>query len=212
MRFGDGWFGLTRPAATVGPDWALTLAEQLLADAGLIGVPRGELSALLEHQAAAARPGALRLLRAEAQHPAPGSWDLSGLSAATTFYDLLRASYEAIGREARACYARLGDPPGELRILDQDAPPRPLVREILAACLDAPLRPLRRSAPAAAGAALTAALALGLYPDPGAAAADWVTPHLEPPIAVDPTLRAVYAEASELRSRSRRCPSAGSRP
>jgi erythritol kinase len=195
LRFAGSWFGLTRQAATVGPDWPLALAEQLLADAGLIGVPRGELSALLERQAVAATPGALRLLRSDAQDLSPGDWGLSGLSAATTFYDLLRATYEALGREARNCYARLGDPPGELRILDQDAP-RPLVREILAACLDAPVRPLRRGAPAAAGAALTAALALGLYPDPGAAAADWVTPHLEPPVPVDPSLRAAYAEVA----------------
>jgi sugar (pentulose or hexulose) kinase len=73
----------------------------------------------------------------------------------------------------------------------------PLAREILAACLDVPVRSLRRVAPAAAGAALTAALALGLYHDLSAADADWVRPYLGPPLTVDPTLHAIYAEAGQ---------------
>jgi hypothetical protein len=44
--------------------------------------------------------------------------------------------------------------------------------------LETRARRLVRAAPAAAGAALTAALSLGIYPDFAAAAADWVAPCL----------------------------------
>jgi erythritol kinase len=195
LRHAGSWFGIAQPSAGIDPDWLVGMAEQLVADAGLIGVPRSELMAILEQKAAAAAAGRLRYLPGEA---APAAGDsgahstLSGLSADTTFYDLLRAAQEALGREARACYAALGPPPREIRISDAEDS-SPLAREILGACLEAPVRPLRRTAPAAAGAALAAALALGLYPDADAAAADWVAPHLGPPLPVDPTIRAVYA-------------------
>jgi erythritol kinase len=198
MRFAGTWFALAAQPATLAPDWLLGLAEQLLADAGLIGVPRAELIALLEQKAATARPGALRCRPVDAVSldRAGGAWGLSGLSAATSFYDLLRATHEAVGLDARACYAALGQLPPEVRLMDEDAG-SPLAREILAACLGASVRPLRRGAPAAAGAALTAALGLGLYRDLSAADADWVLPHLGPPLPVDETLRAIYAETAQ---------------
>jgi erythritol kinase (D-erythritol 1-phosphate-forming) len=200
MRFAGMWFGLVAHPATIDPDWLIGLAEQLLADAGLIGVPRGELIALFEQKAATATPGALRC-RPVALGTVGAAWDLSGLSAATTLYDLLRASHEAGGFGARACYAALGQPPLEVRLMEEDAG-SPLAREILAACLDLPVRQLRWAAPAAAGAALTAAVGLGLYGDLSAAAADWVLPHLDPPLPVDPTLRAIYAEAPTMHALS----------
>ncbi|MCE3246661.1 MAG: carbohydrate kinase [Geminicoccaceae bacterium] len=195
LRHAGSWFGIAHPSAGIDPDWLVGMAEQLVADAGLIGVPRSELMAILEQRAAAAAAGRLRYLpgkTASAAGTSGGPSTLAGLSAATTFYDLLRATQEALGREARACYAALGPPPREIRISDAEDPSA-LAREILGACLEIPVRPLRRTAPAAAGAALAAALALGLYPDPDAAAADWVAPHLGPPLPVDPTLHAVYA-------------------
>jgi len=195
LRFAGTWFGLADQPATIDPDWLVGLAEQLLADAGLIGVPRSELVALLEQKAATATPGALRCQPVDAGPVgiAGGAWDLSGLSAATTFYDLLRAIHEAVGLDARTRYAALGQRPLEVRLMDEGAG-SPLTREILAACLDVPVRPLRRGAPAAAGAALTAALGLGLYRDLGAADADWVLPHLGAALPVDATLRATYAQ------------------
>jgi erythritol kinase len=198
IRFAGIWFGLAAQAATIDPDWLLGLAEQLLADAGLIGVPRSELIALLEQKAATATPGALRCLPVDAVPVgiAGGAWDLSGLSAATTFYDLLRATHEVVGLDARVRYAAIGQRPREIRLIDDGAGSL-LAREILAACLDVPVRSLRRGAPAATGAALTAALGLGLYHDLSAADADWVLPYLGPPLPVDPTLRAIYAEAAQ---------------
>lgn len=197
MRFAGIWFGLAARPTTLGPDWLLGLAEQLLADAGIIGVPRGELIALLEQKAASATPGALscRPVDAVPLGMAGDAWGLAGLTAATSFYDLLRATHEGVGLAARACYAALGRWPPEVRLMDEGAG-SPLAREIFAACLDVPVRPLRRGAPAVAGAALTAAFGLGLYRDLSAADADWVLPHLGPPLPADPTLCAIYADAA----------------
>ena len=176
-RFAGLWFGLAAQPATLGPDWLVGLAEQLLADAGLIGVPRRELLALLEHNAAAA-PARAVLCR----HGDGAGWSLSGLSGATTFYDLLRATDEALGREAATCYAALDHRPREVRIVGE-RPPSAVALQALGAGLGARVRPLLRAAPAATGAALTAALSLGVYDDLAAADADWVTPHLGPPLA-----------------------------
>ena len=122
LRHAGSWFGIAQPSAGIDPDWLVGMAEQLVADAGLIGVPRSELMAILEQRAAAAAAGRLRYLPGEAA-PAAGAAGapsiLSGLSAATTFYDLLRATHEALGREARACYAALGPPPREIRISER---------------------------------------------------------------------------------------------
>jgi erythritol kinase (D-erythritol 1-phosphate-forming) len=178
-RFAGLWFALATQPASLGPDWLIGLAEQLLADAGLIGVPRGELCALLERKAAAAPAGSVRCERGAGASP---GWSLSGLAGATTFYDLLRATHEAVGREARACYAALDHRPREVRIVGAPAPGAGAL-EMLGAGLGARVRPLLRAAPAATGAALTAALSLGVYPDLAAADADWVTPHLGPPLA-----------------------------
>ena len=56
---GSGSASRRSPRRSTRTGWS-ALAEQLLADAGLIGVPRGELIALLEQKAATATPGALR--------------------------------------------------------------------------------------------------------------------------------------------------------
>ena len=193
MPFAALWFKVAQGPARVVAEWLVDLAAELLADAGLIGIGRAELVAILEEKAAAAPPAALRLDPGapEAEHtPAPAGF--LGISGATTFYDLLRSIYEGQGMAARACYGALGDRLEEVRITG-DGAKSPLARQVLAACVDAPLRRLRRETPAAAGAALIAAVALGHYRDLAEGSRDWVGPHLADPEPVDPDLRTVYA-------------------
>jgi erythritol kinase len=178
-RWAGLWFALAEQPAAIDPDWPVRLAEQLLADAGLIGVPTSELQALLEQKAATATSGTVLCRRSEDGNP---SWSLCGLSGATTFYDLQRAIHQALGRDAAACYDALDHRPCEVRIVGERAPSR-VALQALGAGLGAQVRPLLRQAPAAAGAALTAALSLGVYRDFAAADADWVAAHLGPPLA-----------------------------
>jgi erythritol kinase (D-erythritol 1-phosphate-forming) len=192
MPFAGIWFKVAQAPARVVAEWLVDLAAELLADAGLIGIGRAELVAVLEQKAAAAAPATLRLHPGAAgAEPAPAGF--LGISNATTFYDLLRSIYEGQGLAARACYRALVGRLEEVRVTGEGASSL-LARQVLGACVDAPLRVLRRETPAAAGAALIAAVALRHYRDLAAACRDWVEPHLCEPEPVDPDLRTVYAE------------------
>jgi erythritol kinase len=186
LPFAALWFKTAQGPAPVVAEWLIGLAAQLLADAGLIGIARPELVSILEQKAAAAAPATLHL------HPGAPAGFL-GISGATTFYDLLRAIYEGQGLAARACYDALGGRLEEIRVAGDGAHSR-LARQVLAACVDAPVRVLRREAPAPAGAALIAAVALGHYRNLAEASRDWVGPHLCAPEPVDRDLRRTYAE------------------
>ena len=59
--------------------------------------------------------------------------------------------------------------------------------------MNAPVRVIQREAPAAAGAALIAAVALGHYPGFPEASDDWINHYLSAPEPVDQELRATYA-------------------
>ena len=168
-----GWLGVVHQSGTTNVDWLVRSAEQLLLDAGLIGLPQSELRALLERRAAEAAGGAASYRPLDG---GPGEAAFSGLSAQTTFYDLLRAIYEGLGGAARDGYGALGFRPGHVRVNAGAA--GPLAYECLAGSLDAPVFTIGWEAPAAAGAALVAAIALGQYRDATDGQRAWVGPRL----------------------------------
>jgi erythritol kinase len=170
------WLGVLQQSGTTNVAWLVGLAEQLLLDAGLIGLPQAELAALLERRAAEAAGGGVSY-RPFADGSGAGGAGFHGLSAETTFYDLLRGIYEGLGRAARDGYAALGFRPRQVRV--NVAPEAgPLAYESLAACLDAPVFAIGCEAPAAAGSALVAAVALGHYRDLSDGQREWVEPRL----------------------------------
>ena len=65
-------------------------------------------------------------------------------------------------------------------------------RKILAASVGAPVRIVERAEAGAAGAALTAAVSIGLYDEIADGLKDWVTPYLGDLEPVDDELAAVY--------------------
>jgi erythritol kinase len=169
------FLGLVRQSGAVNVEWLIGMAEQLLVDAGLIGLPRGELRAVLERRAAEAAPTTVRYRPFAGEDHGHAAFD--GLSDHTTVYDLLRAIWTGLGLAARDAYAALGLQPTEVRIADIGAA-GPLARTVLGGCLGAPLRVSSWEAPATAGAALVAAVSLGQYLDVAAALAEWVEPRL----------------------------------
>ena len=169
------WLGLVRQSGAANVDWLIGVAEQVLVDAGLIGLPRSELRAVLERRAAEAAPPTLRYRPFAAEPGVPAAFE--GVSSGTTFYDLLRAVHQGLGCAARDGHAALGSPPTEVRVTDTGAA-GPLAREALAACLGAPLRTIGSAAPAAVGAALVGAVSLGHYRDVSEGIAEWVEPRL----------------------------------
>jgi erythritol kinase len=188
-----GWLGVMRQSGAMNVDWLIGLAEQLLLDAGLIGLPHGELRAMLERRAAEAAP------KTVSYRPFAGEGDagaaLHGLSTATSFYDLLRGIYEGLGLAARDGYAALGFQPNEVRV-NATTPAGPLAHECLAACLGMPVFMIGCEAPAAAGAALVAAVSLGQYPDVVEASRDWAEPRLSGVQPVDRKLEARSAPSN----------------
>lgn len=169
--------------------WLQGVMEQLIADIGLIGIAAGDLATLLQTRAGEARPGTLLFHPNARSRLIPAQ--LVGLSWHTRLGDLMRAIYEGIAFAARDAHEALGSVPPEIRIAGPPAGD-PVLRRILAACLDRPVRRSMRRDPAACGAAMVAAVALGHYGSVREALAAWVEPHLaeaEPP---DPELRAAY--------------------
>ena len=85
----------------------------------------------------------------------------------------------------------MGPTPGEIR-LTGDAARSVALRKLLAAALRAPVRTVARPEAGAAGAAMMAGVAQGLFDDIAAATGAWVEPLLEAPEAPDEGLAAVF--------------------
>lgn len=185
-------------AATLNIDWALALAGDLAAS---FGAPqdRASLIARIDGWMAESTPGALLyhpyISEAGERGPfvnAAARASLIGLSTRHRFPDVLRAVIEGLGLSARDCYAAMGDMPAELRLTGGAARSAAL-RRVLGAAVGAPTRVSSREEAGAAGAAMMAAVANGVYPDMAACIADWVTPALGPAEPADPDLTALYA-------------------
>ena len=185
-------------AATLNIDWALALAGDLAAS---FGAPqdRASLIARIDGWMAESTPGALLyhpyISEAGERGPfvnAAARASLIGLSTRHRFPDVMRAVIEGLGLSARDCYAAMGDMPVELRLTGGAARSNAL-RRVLGAAVGAPTRVSSREEAGAAGAAMMAAVANGVYPDMAACIADWVTPALGPAEPADPDLTALYA-------------------
>ena len=117
-----------------------------------------------------------------------------GLSMRTSFLDLVRAVYEGLAFAARDCYGAMGHVPEEIRLAGGASRSKSF-KTILASALATPVRDSRRQEAGAAGAAMMAAVAIGVFPDLGAATKIWVTPLLGDLFPPDPALVAIYDQA-----------------
>lgn len=185
-------------AATLNIDWLLGMAAGLLSDFGVAATHR-DLVAHLSRWIAQAAPG--RILYhpyiSEAGERGPIVEDAArasfvGLNSTHGFPDLARATVEGIALAARDCFDAMGPVPHEIR-LTGGAARSDAVRGILGAALGVPVRRCNREEAGAAGAAMMAAVANGVFPDMRACIDAWVAPHLTPPEAPDPDLAARYA-------------------
>ena len=198
----------TNMAATLNLDWILGVAAGILSDVGQ-AVTHRDLVAHIEGWLAQSQPGQIvyhpYISEAGERGPfvdADARAGFVGLSAGHRYPDLLRAVAEGLGMAMRDCYAAMGPLPSELRLTGGAARSRGL-RGILSASLDAPVRVSDRDEAGAAGAAMMAAVAIGVYPDMDACIAEWVTPLLGAAEAPDPELVAAYARLFPAFSASR---------
>jgi len=190
-------------AATLNIDWLLALAADTAAFAGVETSPAALLPGL-DAAVASAPPGTL-LYHPYLSHagergpftdPAARA-GFTGLDVDTRFAHLARAVYESLGLAARDCYDAMGERPDEVRI-SGGAARSPVLRGILGAALDRPLRVVERDEAGAAGACMIAAVGLGLYPDMSACSDEWIDPLLGEPVVPDPELAAHYARLAPV--------------
>ncbi|MER8373572.1 FGGY-family carbohydrate kinase [Mesorhizobium sp. M1406] len=184
-------------AATLNIDWLLGLARDVLATAG--GKPsHDELLKALDVWVEASEAGSLiyqpyiSLAGERGPFVDPDARaGFIGLSVKHGFGDLARAVLEGLAFAARDCYQAMGTVPGEIR-LSGGAARSPSLRRIIAAATRAQVRTSSRQEAGAAGAAMMAAVGLGVYGSMEDCAAEWVTPLLGDCDAYDEALSQTY--------------------
>jgi erythritol kinase len=195
-------------AATLNIDWLLGIADQAVELAGHQS-DRLAMLAALDGLVLAARPASALyhpyVLAAGERGPftnAHARASLAGIDRGLTLPGMMRSVYEGLALAAADCYAAMGGAPGVISITG-GASRSAALRHIFAAMLNRPVRIITEHGSGALGAAMIAALALGIMPDMKSCASRWVTPLLgaaEPP---DPDLVAAYAPLLPIYQRAR---------
>jgi len=173
----------TNMGSTINIDWILDIAASLMADAGKT-VSHAELIGRIDGWFAESKPGAVLyhpyISEAGERGPfvnANARAGFTGLSTRHRFPDLVRSVVEGLGLATRDCYAAMGAMPEELRITG-GATRSPSLRRSLSAAINAPIRQSQREETGAAGVAMMAAVAVGVYASMDDCISDWVTPLL----------------------------------
>lgn len=189
----------TNMATTLNIDWVLRVAADLMSETGHEHSYK-DLVDRIEGWMSRSRPGALLyhpyISEAGERGPfvnADARAGFIGLSAHHRFPDLLRGVVEGLGMAARDCYAAMGPMPDELRLTGGAARSAAL-RAVLSACVAAPVRVSAREEAGAAGCAMMAAVATGVYPDMDSCIAEWVKPLLGPAEPPNPDLARIYQQ------------------
>ena len=170
-------------AATLNIDWVLSLASGLLESQGMTKT-HGEMLGMLDGWIADAKPSNLiyQPYISEAGERGPfvdgdARAGFLGLSMKHGYADLVRSVVEGLALAARDCYEATGILPKEVRLTGGAARSKSL-RRILAAALNADVRTSSREEAGAAGAAMIAAVSIGLYKSMEDCAVEWVDPLL----------------------------------
>jgi erythritol kinase len=186
-------------AATLNIDWVLGLAADVLASQGITRTA-GEMIPLIDEWIATSKPASLlyQPYVSEAGERGPfidanARAGFVGISSRHGFGDLVRAVFEGLAFASRDCYAAMGPLPGEVRLTGGAARSTAL-RRILSAALGARVRTSKREEAGAAGAAMIAAVSVGLQPDMETCAAQWVTPLLGDAEEPDRSLGDLYTK------------------
>lgn len=181
-------------AATLNIDWLLNLLNGAAELAGAKPLSRAHLLERLDELVLSTAPAQAIYLPYIAESGERGPFvdasaraQLGGFSAGLGVAGLSRAVYEGIALATRDCYLALGDLPDEIR-LSGGAARSPAFRQLLASVTGRPVRVSHREECGAAGAAITAAVAVGSHADVRATLVHWVEPYLDP-VVTEPDAR-----------------------
>lgn len=186
-------------ASTLNIDWLLKVGADLMESFGQ-KISHSELVARIDQWISETKAGTMLyhpyISEAGERGPFVNSdarASFNGLSSNHRFPDMVRAVIEGLGHSSRDCYDTMGEIPPEVRLTGGAVRSRGL-RGIMAAALNRPVRAVSREEAGAAGAAMIAAVAVGVYPDIDACVAEWVVPTLGEAEAPDQKLAALYDE------------------
>ena len=210
-------------AATLNIDWILGLARQILSEHGNAD---GDISPQAQGASKARRRDLLRGLDDRLEQTTPGKLlfhpyissagergpfvdsaaraSFTGLDHSTGWHDMLRAVFDGVVLAACDCYRAMQDMPEQIRITGGGAKSRCL-RQWLASALGRPVVEIRQPEAGACGAAMMAAVRLGLYDDLTAATEDWITPLLGETIHPDAAQSQDYRNIFARYEASRKC-------
>ncbi|HBS37352.1 carbohydrate kinase [Rhodobacteraceae bacterium] len=187
----------TNMASTLNIDWLLGMGADLVTQFGG-SVTHADMVAQIEDWLTQTSPASVLYhpYISEAGERGPfvetnARAGFTGLSSQHRFPDLLRAVIEGIGYAARDCYDAMGPVPAEIRLTGGAARSAGL-RTILSAALGASVRTVNREEAGAAGAAMIAAQAIGVYSDMDACVDAWVRPLLGAIEVPDSELATLY--------------------
>ena len=189
----------TNMLATPNIDWLARLVQEAARLADVCAVREsGDILSALDEAACAARPAAVLFHPFISSSGERGPFidpfaraGLLGIDQDVRLPEVARGVYEGLGLAARDCYLALGGLPATVRITGGAARSKSM-RVILAACLNCPIRAAAYEEASAAGAAMTAAVTVGLYRDMAACAACWIAQAQGEVELPDPTLVHAY--------------------
>ncbi len=195
-------------AATLNIDWILSVAGDLFKSVGL-EKSKAELLAYVETWLADAKAASVvyhpYISDAGERGPfvdATARASFIGLSSSHRFGDLVRSVFDGLALAARDCYSAMGPLPKRVRITGGAARSASL-RKILGGALGASIQTSEREEAGAAGAAMIAAVSLGIYGSMADCVKDWVTPFQRQPEAPDEELSLIYEKAFPAYRQSR---------
>ena len=186
-------------AATLNIDWLMDMAREAAEMAGA-KTSRAALLSGLDDRVLGTEPGQAvyhpYIFEAGERGPflnPDARAQFSGLSTQTSFAGLARAVFEGLAFAARDCYLASGSIPSEVR-LGGGAARSKAMRAILAAALNANVRTLTREELGASGAAMMAAVNIGVYPRHECVRRRMGRPVSRQVTVPDPQLSAYYAK------------------
>lgn len=187
----------TNMAATLNIDWLLKVAADLLSDFGR-STDYAELIKHIDNWLLQSKPAGLMYhpYISEAGERGPfintaARASFMGLNSTHRFPEMVRAIVEGLGMASRDCYSAMGELPSEIRLSGGAAKSRTL-RNIISSTLNTPVRYSEREEAGAAGAAMMAAVSVGVYPDMTSCIDDWVSPLLSDTELPDTSLSQRY--------------------
>ncbi len=169
-------------AATLNIDWVLSLAASVLKGMG-VEKSKSDLLGHVEGWLAEAKETSLiyhpYISEAGERGPfvdATARASFVGLDVGHGFADMVRAVFNGLAMAARDCYAEMGPLPSRIRLTGGAARSASL-RRILGGALGCSVQTSEREEAGAAGAAMIAAVSLGMYGSMADCVREWVTPY-----------------------------------